>query len=103
MCTTPKLGNLNRGNSTSSATTQLIEVSARSLAPLLSSAPQCLAVHLIIRMVFYRKMADFIVGVASFVMGVVYPSYQSFKAIRTKDNKEDDTQVNEFDERKPIV
>mmetsp|Transcript_32585 Transcript_32585/g.68094 ORF Transcript_32585/g.68094 Transcript_32585/m.68094 type:complete len:129 (-) Transcript_32585:237-623(-) len=37
-------------------------------------------------------MTDFIVGVGSFVMGVLYPSYMSFKAIRTKDNKEDDTQ-----------
>jgi hypothetical protein len=38
-------------------------------------------------------MTDFIVGAGSFVMGVLYPSYQSFKAIRTQDNKEDDTQV----------
>ncbi len=38
-------------------------------------------------------MTDFIVGVGSFVMGVLYPSYMSYKAIRTKDNKEDDTQV----------
>jgi hypothetical protein len=43
-------------------------------------------------------MTDFIVGIGSFAMGVVYPSYMSFKAIRTKDNKEDDTQVEDIDE-----
>ena len=39
-------------------------------------------------------MTDLIVGAGSFVMGVLYPSYMSFKAIRTVDNKDDDTQVN---------
>ena len=37
-------------------------------------------------------MTELIVGFASLVAGVLYPAYQSFKALKTE-SKEDDKQV----------